>query len=340
MTRQPVSLSRRLLGQTSVAALMAAGLVAVAPGVQAQEAPRRPECVAPAQPGGGFDLTCRLAQGALKESGALERPMRIVYQPGGVGAVAYNNIIAQRPDEPGVIVAFSGGSLLNLAQGKFGKYTVNDVKWLAAVGADYGVAMVRADSPYKTLPDLMNALKQDPTRVVFGTGGTVGSQDWMKAALTAKAAGVDYKKMRFVAFEGGGEGVTALRGNHIQAYMGDAAEAATMLAGGAPVRLLAVYHNERLPGALKDVPTAKEQGYDIQWPIIRGFYVGPKVSDAQYQWWVDAFRKTMETDAFKAAREKQGLFPFTMTGKELDAYVKERVKEYGELANSFGLVQK
>lgn len=340
MIRQPVSFSRRLLCQTSVAALMAASSLVAVPRAHAQEAPRRPECVAPAQPGGGFDLTCRLAQGALKESGALERPMRIVYQPGGVGAVAYNNIIAQRPDEPGAIVAFSGGSLLNLAQGKFGKYTVNDVRWLAAIGADYGVAMVRADAPYKTLPDLMNALKQDPTKIVFGTGGTVGSQDWMKAALTAKAAGVDYKKMRFVAFEGGGEGVTALRGNHIQAYMGDAAEAATMLAGGAPVRLLAVYHKERLPGALKDVPTAKEQGYDIEWPIIRGFYVGPKVSDAQYQWWVDAFNKTMASDAFAAAREKQGLFPFTMTGKELDAYVKELVKKYGELASSFGLIQK
>ncbi|MDO4231865.1 MAG: tripartite tricarboxylate transporter substrate binding protein [Lautropia sp.] len=318
---------------------MVASTLVVAPSVQAQEAPRRPECVAPAQPGGAFDLTCRLAQMGLKESGALDRPMRIVYQPGGVGAVAYNNIIAQRPDAGGAIVAFSGGSLLNLAQGKFGKYTVNDVKWLAAIGADYGVAMVRADSPYKTLPDLMKALKADPTKVVFGTAGTVGSQDWMKAALTARAAGVDYKKMRFVSFEGGGEGVTALRGNHIQAFMGDASEAATMLAGGAPLKVLAVFHNERLPGVLKDVPTAKELGYDIEWSVIRGFYVGPKVSDAEYQWWVDTFNKTLASKEFAAVREKQGLFSFSMTGKELDAHVKEQVKKYGELAKSFGLIQ-
>src|SRR3546814_5130228 len=85
-------------------------------------------------------------------------------------------------------------------------------------------------------------------------GGTVGSQDWMKAALTAKAAGVDFRKMRFVAFEGGGEAVTALRGGHIQAYMGDAAEAFTMLEGGAPIRVLAVFNNERLPGKLNSVP--------------------------------------------------------------------------------------
>jgi len=147
--------------------------------------------------------------------------MRIVYMPGGVGAVAYNNIVAQRPDEGGAIVAFSGGSLLNLAQGKFGRYSVDDVRWLAAIGADYGVVVVRDDSAYQTLGALMEALKKDPSAVVFGTGGSVGSQDWMKAALTARAAGVDPRKMRFVAFEGGGEGITALRGNHVQVFMGD-----------------------------------------------------------------------------------------------------------------------
>nr|WP_244193788.1 tripartite tricarboxylate transporter substrate binding protein [Bordetella genomosp. 12] len=307
---------------------------------QAEGEPRRPECIAPAQPGGGFDLTCRLATEGLKQSGALKTPMRIVYMPGGIGAVAYNNIVAQHPKEPGTIVAFSGGSLLNLAQGKFGKYNVNDVRWLAGIGTDYGVAVVRNDSPYKDLKSLMEAFKQDPTKIVLGAGGTVGSQDWMKAALTAKAADVDFRKMRFVAFEGGGEAVTALRGGHIQAYMGDAAEAFTMLEGGAPIRVLAVFNTDRLPGKLADIPTAKEQGYDIVWPIIRGFYVGPKVSDEDYQFWVNAFNKTMASPEFAKLREQQGLFPFSKTGPELDAYVKEQVKQYTELANSFGLIKK
>ena len=73
------------------------------------------ECIAPAKPGGGFDLTCKLAQIGLKDSGLLKAPMRVTYMPGGVGAVAYNAIVAQRPGEPGTVVAFSGGSLLNLA---------------------------------------------------------------------------------------------------------------------------------------------------------------------------------------------------------------------------------
>jgi putative tricarboxylic transport membrane protein len=321
----------------AAAAVLATTALSLAPLALAE--PSRPECIAPAQPGGGFDLTCRLAQAALKDGGALKNPMRIVYMPGGVGAVAYNNIITQRPGDPGAIIAFSGGSLLNLSQGKFGKYTVDDVRWLAAIGADYGVAIVRNDSPHKDLKSLMAALKEDPTKIVLGAGGSVGGQDWMKAALTAKAAGVDYKRMRFVAFEGGGEAVTALRGGHIQAYMGDAAEAATLIDGGAPIRVLAVYHNERLPGKLSSVPTAAEQGYDIQWPIIRGFYVGPKVSDADYQWWVDAFKKTMASPGYAALQQQQGLFPFNLTGPELDKFVKERTKAYGELAASFGLIK-
>jgi putative tricarboxylic transport membrane protein len=302
--------------------------------------PNKPECIAPAKPGGGFDLTCRLAQTALKDSGVLKDPLRISYMPGGIGAVAYNAIVAQRPDEAGTIVAFSGGSLLNLAQGKFGKYNASDVRWLAAIGADFGVMMVRDDSPYTTIKDVMAALKADPSKVIIGAGGSVGSQDWMKAALTAKAAGVDYKKMRFVAFEGGGEAVTALRGGFIQLYTGDAAEAATMLAGGAPVRVLAIYSNDRLPGKLSDVPTAKEQGFDIQWPIIRGFYMGPKVSNADYEWWVNAFNKTMASSNYAELRTQQGLFPFDLTGAKLDGYIKQRVQAYTELADSFGLIKK
>jgi hypothetical protein len=93
--------------------------------------------------------------------------------PGGIGAVAYNAVIAQRPAENNTIVAFSGGSLLNLAQGKFGRYNENDVRWLAAIGADFGAIIVSDSSPFKTLKDVLAAVKADPSKVVFGAGGTV-----------------------------------------------------------------------------------------------------------------------------------------------------------------------
>ncbi len=295
------------------------------------------ECIAPAKPGGGFDLTCKLAQTGLLEGKFISGPMRVTYVPGGIGAVAYNTVIAQRPGDENTIIAFSGGSLLNIAQGKFGRYNENDVRWLAAIGADYGAIIVSDSSPFKSLKDVLTALKADPTKVVLGAGGTVGSQDWMKAALTAKAAGIDPRKMRFVAFEGGGEAVTALQGGHVQVYSGDASEAAQQIKAGTKIRVLAVMADKRLTGDLAYVPTAKEQGADIDWPIVRGFYLGPKVSDADFKVWVDTFKKLMATKEFDKLRTDRGLFPFDLTGAEVDSYVKKRVDYYRTLAKDFGL---
>jgi len=295
------------------------------------------ECIAPAKPGGGFDLTCKLVQTALQEGKFINDPMRVSYMPGGIGAVAYDTIVAQRPAENNTIVAFSGGSLLNLAQGKFGRYNENDVRWLAAIGADYGAVIVAENSPIKSIKDLVAAIQADPAKVVFGAGGSVGSQDWMKAALIARAAGLDPRSMRFVAFEGGGEAITALQGGHVQVYSGDASEAEEQMKAGAKIRVLAVLSDKRLEGKLSNVPTMKELGYDVQWPIIRGFYMGPKVSDADFKVWVDTFNKMLSTPAFEKLRAERGLFKFALTGKELDTYIKERMATYRQLAADFNL---
>jgi putative tricarboxylic transport membrane protein len=288
-------------------------------------------------PGGGFDLTCKLAQRGLMDLNLLSSPMRVTYQPGGIGAVAYNTVVVQRATDSDLIVAFSGGSLLNLAQGKFGRYTEDDVRWVAAVGLDYGMLAVRFDSPFQTLNDLIEALKKDPAVVVFGSGGTVGSQDWMKSANTAKAAGIDYRAMRYVSFEGGGEAQTALLGGHIQTYSGDISEVQGMLEGKR-VRVLAVMSDERLPAPFADILTAKEQGYDVVWPILRGFYVGPRVSDADYQWWVKSFDAMMADSRFDAMRREIGMFPYAKTGAALDAIIKERMLIYRRLAEGFALI--
>ncbi|MCH9298219.1 putative tricarboxylic transport membrane protein [Pantoea allii] len=319
-------------------ALTSALLALMLPSSGYAAAPDRTECIAPAKPGGGFDLTCKLIQVSLMETKQIEKPMRITYMPGGVGAVAYNAIIAQRPAEAGTVVAFSGGSLLNLSQGKFGRYSVDDVKWLAAIGTDYGMIAVREDAPWKNLGELMAAMKKDPTKVVVGAGASIGSQDWMKTALIAKEAGIDPRKMRYVAFEGGGEVVTALLGNHIQVMSGDLSEMVPHLQGG-KLRVLAVMADKRLPDQLASIPTAKEQGFNVEWPIIRGFYLGPKVSDADYQWWQSAFEKMVQTPEFKKQRELRGLFEFNMFGAELDKYVKDQVAAYREQAKSFGLAK-
>jgi len=299
----------------------------------------KPECIVGAKPGGGFDLTCKLAQQALQDQKLIKEPMRSTYIPGGIGAVAMNTVVAQRPADGNVIVAFSGGSLLNLAQGKFGQWKESDVKWLAAIGADYGSVSVNKNSPYKTLKEIAAAVKADPAKVPMGGGGTVGSQDWMKAALFMKANGMDPKAMRWVSFEGNGEATTALMGDHIKVMFGDvSADEAQAEAGN--IRMVAVYSDKRLEGKNANVPTAKEQGFDLSWPIIRGFYMGPKVADADYKAWQDAFTKAMATKQFADLRAQRGLQAFNLTGPELDAYVKKQVGEYRKQAEEFGLVKK
>lgn len=300
--------------------------------------PKRPECIAPAKPGGGFDLTCKLAQSGLKDSGLLKAPMRVTYMPGGVGAVAYNAVVAQRAKDPGTITAFSSGSLLNLAQGKFGRYDENAVRWLAAIGTDYGAITVREDAPWKNLNELVEALKKDPTSVVFGAGATIGGQDWMQTALIARAAGVDPQSLRYVAFEGGGETLTAMLGGHVQVTSSGLGEVTPQLAAG-KVRILAVLSDERLPGKLADIPTAREQGFDISWPVIRGFYMGPQVSDEQFDWWKAQFDQMLAREDFSTLREQRDLFPLALTGDELNAFVHKQVEEYKALAGEFGLVQ-
>jgi len=300
--------------------------------------PKRPECIAPAKPGGGFDLTCKLAQSGLKDTGLLKAPMRVTYMPGGVGAVAYNAVVAQRAKDPGTITAFSSGSLLNLAQGKFGRYDETAVRWLAAIGTDYGAISVREDAPWQTLGELVEALKKDPSSVVFGAGATIGGQDWMQTALIARAAGIDPQNLRYVAFEGGGETLTAMLGGHVQVTSSGLGEVTPQLAAG-KIRILAVLADDRLPGKLADIPTAKEQGFDISWPVIRGFYMGPQVSDEQFAWWQGQFEQMLARDDFATLREQRDLFPLSLTGDELNAFVLKQVQEYKALAGEFGLIQ-
>jgi putative tricarboxylic transport membrane protein len=292
------------------------------------------ECIVPSKPGGGFDQTCKLARKALEG----QVPFRLSYMPGGIGAVAWSSIVSQRQAEPDTLVAFSGGSLLNLALGKLGRSSVSDVRWVAGLGMDYGMVAVSADSPYRTLRELMTAMRRDPGAVTIGAGGTIGSQDWIKIALLAKQADIDPRKLRFVAFEGGGESITALLAGHVQAVSGDVSEA-SLHAVSDRIRVLAVLSDKRLPGPLAQVPTAREQGFDLSWPIIRGLYMGGKVDDADYRRWVSRFERIMADKSFDRLRTDHGFYPFALSGAQLTDYVTQTEEYYRRKAVELGLVR-
>lgn len=299
--------------------------------------PQNPECIAGAAPGGGFDITCRLSARVLNETGIVGPTIRTQNMPGGIGAVAINHINAQRRTDPNVIVAVSTGSWVNMATGRFGRFGENDVRWIGAIGADYGVIAVKKDSPFQNLGDLVTALRANPGGVPMGAGGAVGSQDWTKAALIARAAGVDPRRMRYVPFEGGGQTLAALLGGHIQMAPVDASEARGQFEAG-EIRLLAVLSAERLPGPLSTVPTAREQGINAEWPIVRGFYGPPQMPDAAYNFWVEAIRRLTAHPDWPAQRSAQGLFEFNMVGAEFEALAKRKTAEFRQLARDVGLV--
>ena len=294
-------------------------------------------CIAPAKPGGGFDLTCQLVRAALQETGQTRAPLPVVYQPGGIGAMAFRNAVTQGATDAQAVIAFSSGSLLNIAQGRFGNHGSREVRWIATLGLDHGVIAVRQDSPYRTLADLLAALRRAPNGVVFGAGGSIGSQDWMKAALLARAAGVGHKQMRFVAFEGGGEALAALVGDHVQVLPGDAAEVGRQIDQGAKVRVLAVLAQDRLPGRWAQVPTAREQGFDIRWPIHRGVYMGARAGDNAYSAWRDLLARAAAHPAYAKELARVGLQPAWLAGPELDALVDRQIAEYRRLAIEFGI---
>ncbi|WP_413675566.1 tripartite tricarboxylate transporter substrate binding protein [Massilia cellulosiltytica] len=314
--------------------LLSLPLLAALPAGAAQPAA---ECLVPSKPGGAMDLTCKLAQKALQAKPGAPR-LKLSYLPGGIGAVAWHTMVSQRRAEPDTLVAFSGGSLLNLAQGKFGKASPDDVRWVAALGVDYGVIAVPADSPYRSLRDLVEVLRRDPEKIVIGMSGTIGSQDWMKMALLARQAGLDPRQLRFVALEGGGEEFVAMQAGYVQVVSSDVSETALYTASG-KVRVLAVLSDKRLTGAMAGVPTAREQGYDIVWPLIRGILMGPDVSDADYRRWVQAFDRIESAPEFAQMRAQIGLYPLALTGDALTRYIRQAVVDYKRQARQFNLVR-
>lgn len=300
------------------------------------------QCVVPAKPGGGFDVTCRLVQLALSlapgvPGGPRTAPPPVVHQPGGIGALVFNEVVSGRRATARELVAFSSGTLLMLAQGRMGRHPVDAVRWLATLAMDHGVVAVHRDAPWQTLPELLRGVGANPSGVLFAGGGTLGSQDWLKSARLARAAGVGHRAFRFVAFEGGGDALQALRGRHVQVLAGDAAEISEPLRQGQPLRLLAVLAPQRLPGALAAVPTAREQGVDLVWPILRGVYTTHALPAAEADGWASQLLAGQRQPAYAQALAGLSLQPLSLAGEALAREVQSQWDGYRRDAEAFGL---
>ncbi len=295
------------------------------------------ECIAPANPGGGWDLTCRSAAQVLGELGLSRGTMRVVNMPGAGGGVAYAHTVTQRNQDPRVLVAASPATTLRLAQRQYGRFTEHDVRWVAAIGAEYGVLAVRHDAPWPDLQALVAAWRRQPESVVVGGGSAMAGQDHMKVLLLAHRAGADPRRIRYVPFDGGGEAMTSLLGGFVQVFSGEVSEVEGQLDAG-NMRVLAVLAPERLRGSLADVPTAIEQGFDIEWITWRGFYVPAGIADSVYADWVSLMRQLGSSESWARARRANRLQPFLRVGDEFSTLVEEQVESFRAMSREIGLI--
>ncbi|PXF30527.1 C4-dicarboxylate ABC transporter substrate-binding protein [Pokkaliibacter plantistimulans] len=305
----------------------------------AADMPKAPECIAPANPGGGWDFTCRSVGKLLSALSYVDGNVQTVNMPGAGGGVAFAHVVSKRNTDNGVFVAASTATTTRLAQGQFPGVNADMVKWVGTLGADYGVIAVSKDSPYKTLGDLLGALKSDPNSVKFGGGSANGGWDHLKVLMTAKAGGVDkLRDIKYLAFNGGGEAITQVIGGHIGAFTGDVSEVLGFLQSG-DLRVLAVLSDDRLPAPYDQIPTAKEQGVDTTAPNWRGFYIPGGASDDTYNWWVSSLDKLYDSPAWKDVMTENGLLPFHKSGAEFNEFVHKQIQDIAEISKEVGLLK-
>jgi len=325
------------VGRLSVA-IMAPTLITLSLGCDPPVDSRGWECIAPANAGGGWDLTCRSVADALAELGLAPGRVRTTNVPGAGGGVAFARTVAQRGTDGNVIVAASPSTTLRLAQGQYGSLDEDDVRWLGALGAEYGVLAVAADAPWNTLDDLLETWRRDPSTLVVSGGSAVAGQDHMKVLLLAHRAGVDPRRIRYVPFDGGGEAMTALLGGFVQVFSGEASEVEGQVAAGR-LRVLVSLAPERTSGPLAGVPTARESGVDVTWVTWRGFYVPGQIPDSTYDRWVGVLEELGSSPAWERARVANRLDPFFLVGPDFEAFVNAQVDDFRDMSREIGLIR-
>ncbi len=296
------------------------------------------ECIAPANPGGGWDFTCRQIGKILHEIGQESAPVQVTNMAGGGGGLAYSHVVNERNDDADLIVAASSATATRLAQNAYAGMTADQVRFGGAIGIDPGVIAVAADSPYMSLKDLVDAALADPGSVAFGGGSAVGGFDHLKPLMILKAAGLeDITMIKYIGLDGGADAVTQTVGGFTQAMTGDISEIVGFLKAG-EVRALAVLTEERVPG-FDDIPTAKEQGYDVVAGNWRGLYVPRGISDDQFHAWANKLQAVADSDAWAEAMAANGLAPFTMVGDDFQGYIDGLIADINQMSRDIGVIQ-
>jgi tripartite-type tricarboxylate transporter receptor subunit TctC len=281
-------------------------------------------------PGGESDITARFQEQPLKK--VLGQDIAINYKIGGGGALCWSELVQTKPD--GYTIA--GHNLPHIAlqpleMGNAG-YKTLDLKNIYMFESTPNLLLVRSDSPYKTLKEFVEYAKKTPGAVTVGGSGTSSAND-LGTTMLNKAAGI---QLTYVPFGGTGSAIPALLGGHVTALM-TYSTMGTQYAG--KFRALAIASETRMD-VLADVPTFKEQGYNIVEGAYRGVAAPPGTPDDVVKVLAEAFDKVMKDPEVKKKMDQNG-FKTEFMGPEASLdLVKKKMVEYEVIMKELGRIKK
>jgi putative tricarboxylic transport membrane protein len=293
------------------------------------------QLMAPAAPGGGWDLTARTMQKALTDSKLVTGAVEVYNVPGAAGTLGLAQLVSKNQGDPHHLMIMGlvmvGGVVTNKSQVKLDQTTP-----IATLTAEQEVIVVPASSKYQNLKQLMDDAKANPSSINWG-GGSAGGTDQILIGLLAKAAGADPKAMKYVAYSGGGESKAALLAGDLTAAVSGQSEFKDLVAAG-KARALAVSGGTGVDiGGGSPAPTIKEQGYDVELMNWRGVVAPPGVTGATKTAVTELIDKLHSSDAWKATLKEQGWEDFYKSGDDAAAYFKSESERITAVLTDIGL---
>jgi putative tricarboxylic transport membrane protein len=283
----------------------------------------------PANPGGGWDQTGRALAAAMQSAKSVQN-VQFDNKGGAAGTIGLAQFVNAAKGDPNTLMmggmVMVGGIALNKSP-----VDLTMVTPIARLTTEYEVVVVPANSPHKTIGDLVRAFKAEPGKVAWG-GGSAGGTDHILVGLIARAVGADPSKINYVPFKGGGEAITAIIGGHVAAGVSGLGEFAEQIKAGR-MRALAVSS----PKALDGIASLREQGIDVELGNWRGIFAAPGITPAQRDTLIAAVKAGTESPMWKESLAKFGWDAAYLPGEDYKKYLDEDVKRITAIIDSLGL---
>lgn len=285
----------------------------------------------PNSPGSGYDQTARAVSADLQSAG-LSGSVEVFNQAGAGGTVGLARLINEKGK--GDLLMQMGLGVVGASYSNKSEAKLTDTTPIAKLIEESEAIVVSKDSPYKTLDDLINAWKANPGAVPVGGASNVGGPDHLTPMLLAKTVGLDAKKVNYVAYDGGGELLTAVLGKKLGFAATGVSEVVKQAESG-DVRVLAVTSEKAVEGL--DAKPLKEQGVDMVFTNWRGLVAAPGIPDADKQKLVAAVTALHGTEQWKKTLAEKGWADAFIVGDEFKTFLTSESDRVAGVLQELGL---